>query len=96
MPDDLSELEGDLAKLGKRLRQGWAKVHPVSDREKAAVTQVVREEWEKEQQVAQSQPPTKEQSSQQTKQLGDDARRRSPQRSPNGLSREPPEQDRSL
>jgi hypothetical protein len=51
MPDDTTESEAKLRKLAERLHRGWEKLHPVTEKELAAVRQVVRAQWEHEQQV---------------------------------------------
>ena len=51
MPDQNTDAEAALQKLGHRLRLGWAKKHPVQDKSLESVRDVVREQWEQEQQV---------------------------------------------
>jgi hypothetical protein len=64
MPNENTDAEAALQKLGNRLRLGWAKKHPVSDRSLESVKNTVREQWEQEQTVkrpAKSSPtPTQE------------------------------------
>ena len=43
------EAEAALTKLGQRVRAGWAKKHPISERSRATVKTTVREVWEQEQ-----------------------------------------------
>ena len=49
MPNQKTDAEAALKKLGDRLRLGWAKEHPVSDKSLESVKNTVREQWEKEQ-----------------------------------------------
>ena len=49
MPNQKTDAEAALQKLGHRLRLGWAKKHPVSDKSLESVKNTVREQWEKEQ-----------------------------------------------
>jgi len=49
MPNQKTDAESALQKLGQRLRLGWAKKHPVPDRSLESVRDIVREQWEKEQ-----------------------------------------------
>jgi len=62
MPNQETDAEAALKKLGQRLRAGHAKQHPVSDKSLETVRSTVREQWEQEQQVKQEKPvppPTK-------------------------------------
>ena len=49
MPKQNTDAEAALKKLGHRVRLGWAKKHPVSDKSLESVKNTVREQWEKEQ-----------------------------------------------
>lgn len=49
MPDENAEAERVLGVLARRLRMGWAKQHPATDRQLERVREAVREQWEKEQ-----------------------------------------------
>ena len=53
MPEQNTDAEAKLKKLGQRLRQGWAKQHPVPQQSIDTVRDAVRQEWEREQAVAQ-------------------------------------------
>lgn len=46
MPNEKTDAETALRKLGQRLRQGWAKQHPATDKTIDAVKDTVREQWE--------------------------------------------------
>ena len=48
MPRDSKAAEAALTKLGERVRAGWAKKHPISERSLATVRTTVREVWEQE------------------------------------------------
>lgn len=65
MPDQNTDAESALRKLGQRLRQGWAKKHPTTEKTIDTIKDTVREQWEQEQQATRSQPlkpgPTKDQ-----------------------------------
>ena len=49
MPNENTDAEAALQKLGHRLRLGWAKKHPIPDKSLESVKNTVREQWEKEQ-----------------------------------------------
>ena len=49
MPNQNTDAEAALQKLGHRMRLGWAKKHPVSDKSLESVKNTVREQWEQEQ-----------------------------------------------
>jgi hypothetical protein len=49
MPKQNPDAEAALKKLGHRLRLGWAKEHPIQDKNLESVKGTVREQWEKEQ-----------------------------------------------
>ena len=51
MPNQKTDAEAALQKLGHRLRLGWAKKHPVPDKSLESVKDTVREQWELEQQA---------------------------------------------
>jgi hypothetical protein len=65
MPNENTDAEAALKKLGHRLRLGWAKKHPASDKNLESVKNTVREQWEQEQTASRpSKPvpsPTKDQ-----------------------------------
>ncbi len=42
------DAESSLAKLGQRLRDGWAKQHPTQEHELDAVREAIREQWARE------------------------------------------------
>jgi hypothetical protein len=46
MPDDITEAEAKLRKLGERLRQAWARERPLTQEESETVRQAVRTQWE--------------------------------------------------
>ena len=48
MSDDNTKAAAKLRKLGERVRAGWAKLHPVSDKHLAAVRAAVAKQWEQE------------------------------------------------
>ena len=48
MSDENSQAESDLQQLGKRVRSGWAKLHPVMPRHLEVVREAVRKQWEME------------------------------------------------
>jgi hypothetical protein len=43
------ELERKFEKLAEGLRRGWAKMHPLTEKEKGVVRDAVREQWNEEQ-----------------------------------------------
>jgi hypothetical protein len=47
MPDQTTEAESALRKLGQRLRQAYAKQHPIPEKSLDTVRSAVREQWEK-------------------------------------------------
>ena len=49
MPNPNTDAERALHKLGKRLREGWAKKNPVPNQSLETVRTTVRQEWEQEQ-----------------------------------------------
>ena len=49
MPDENTDAAAKLKKLGQRVRDGWAKQHPMPEQSRETVRQTVREEWEREQ-----------------------------------------------
>ena len=49
MPDENTDAAAKLKKLGQRVRDGWAKQHPMPEQSIQTVRQTVREEWEREQ-----------------------------------------------
>jgi hypothetical protein len=46
MPERRINAEKALEQLGKRVRVGWARLHPVMPNELAVVHEVVRKQWE--------------------------------------------------
>ncbi len=60
MPEEPSEFPHlrRLKEAAVKFRQGWAKDHPISEKHLAAVRETIREEWTKEQKLAQ--PKSKE------------------------------------
>jgi hypothetical protein len=48
MSDDNRKAAANLRKLGERVRAGWAKLHPVSAKQLAAVRAAVVKQWEQE------------------------------------------------
>ena len=46
MSDEHRQAEAKLRKLGQRVRQGWAKLYPVSEQQLAKVRAAVRQQWE--------------------------------------------------
>ena len=49
MPDQNTDAEAALQKLGHLVRLGWAKKHPIPDKSLESVKATVREQWEQEQ-----------------------------------------------
>ncbi len=49
MPKQNPDAEAALHKLGQRVREGWAKNHPIPDKSLETVRDAVREQWEQEQ-----------------------------------------------
>jgi hypothetical protein len=49
MPREQKDAEAALNKLGQRVREGWAKKHPISERSLETVRTTVREDFEQEQ-----------------------------------------------
>jgi hypothetical protein len=58
MPNQKTDAETALQKLGQRIRAGWAKQHPVPDQSLETVRTTVRQEWEQEQQAKRTKKPT--------------------------------------
>ena len=56
MPDDITEAEAKLRKLGERLRQAWARERPLTQQELETVRQAVRQQWE---QGHRAEPPSR-------------------------------------
>ena len=57
MPNQNTDAEAALKKLGHRLRLGWAKKHPISDKSLESVKNTVREQWEQEQTASRATKP---------------------------------------
>lgn len=57
MPNENTDAEAALQKLGHRLRLGWAKKHPISDRSLESVRNTTREQWEQEQAMKRESKP---------------------------------------
>jgi len=51
MPHQNTDAEAKLKKLGQRLRQGFARQHPVPQQSLDTVRDAVRQEWEREQEA---------------------------------------------
>jgi hypothetical protein len=49
MPEHENEAEANLRLLSERLHAGWAKLYPATPKERAAVREAVRKQWEQEQ-----------------------------------------------
>ncbi len=49
MPNQNTDAELALRKLGERLRAGWVKKHPVPEQSLKTVREAVRGQWEREQ-----------------------------------------------
>jgi len=49
MPDQSTDAAAKLRKLGQRLRQGFARRHPVPEQSIQTVKDAVRQQWEREQ-----------------------------------------------
>lgn len=56
MAEQESEFEQNLRRIGRRLRAGLAKQHPVTEERLAPVRQVARQQWERKQQRLKNQP----------------------------------------
>lgn len=48
MSDDNTRAAAKLRKLGEKVREGWARLHPVSEKQLAAVRAAVRQQWQQE------------------------------------------------
>lgn len=57
MPNENTDAEAALKKLGHRMRLGWAKKHPISDKSLESVKNTVREQWEQEQTASRTSKP---------------------------------------
>jgi len=57
MPDQNTDAEAALQKLGHRVRLGWAKKHPIPDKSLESVKNIVREQWEQEQTASRASKP---------------------------------------
>ena len=51
MEHDYAEEEDKLRRFAERVHRGWAKQYPGTDQERTAVRQVIREQWQREDQV---------------------------------------------
>lgn len=81
MPDDTTQSEAKLQKLAQRLHRGWAKLHPATEKDLAAVRAVVRQQWEKDQKIEQriaASKPAKDATRPQTKRQSKPAPNRPP------------------
>jgi hypothetical protein len=58
MPPEPTNAEAALTKLGQRVRAGWARQHPVSERSLETVRSTVRQSWEQEQKVKRARTTT--------------------------------------
>lgn len=82
MPDDHSDAEAKLQKLAQRLHRGWAKLHPATTKELAAVRAVVQEQWEQEHRACHS--PKMEMTKDQTQQKQLHAQKKTVQKKKSG------------
>ena len=57
MPNQNTDAEAALQKLGHRVRLGWAKNHPIPDKSLESVKATVREQWEQEQTTSRASKP---------------------------------------
>jgi len=57
MPDDTTQDADKLRKLGQRIREGFAKEHPVPGKSLETVRDAVRKAWEQERADKQERPP---------------------------------------
>jgi len=57
MPNQNTDAEAALQKLGHRVRLGWAKNHPIPDKSLESVKATVREQWEQEQTTSRTSKP---------------------------------------
>lgn len=57
MPNQNTDAEAALQKLGHRVRLGWAKKQPISDKSLESVRNTVREQWEQEQTASRASKP---------------------------------------
>ena len=57
MPNQNTDAEAALQKLGHRVRLGWAKKQPISDKSLESVKNTVREQWEQEQTASRASKP---------------------------------------
>jgi hypothetical protein len=57
MPNQNTDAEAALQKLGHRVRLGWAKKHPTPDKSLESVKNTVREQWEQEQTASRASKP---------------------------------------
>lgn len=59
MPHEQQDAEAALRKLGQRVRAGYTRQHPISEKSLETVRTTVREEWEEERKAEQqAKPPT--------------------------------------
>ena len=57
MPNQNTDAEAALQKLGHRVRLGWAMKHPIPDKSLESVKATVREQWEQEQTTSRASKP---------------------------------------
>ena len=57
MPNQNTDAEAALQKLGQRMRLGWARKHPIPDKSLESVKATVREQWEQEQTTSRASKP---------------------------------------
>jgi len=57
MPNQKTDAQTALQKLGQRIRAGWSKQHPIADRSLETVRTTVRQDWEQEQQAKRTKKP---------------------------------------
>jgi hypothetical protein len=58
MPNQKTNAEAALQKLGQRIRSGWSKQHPIAEQSLDTVRTTVRQDWEQEQQAKRTKKPT--------------------------------------
>ena len=56
MPNENTDAAAKLKKLGERIRDGFAKRHPIAAKSLETIRQTVREEWQREQTAKRSKP----------------------------------------
>jgi len=56
MPNENTESQTALNKLGQRLREGWARRHPTREKDLDTVRAAVRDQWEQDQEAVRKKP----------------------------------------